>query len=183
MKNKKEKSVEEALWDSCNALRGSVDTSEYKYVVLGLLFLKFANDKFSERRKEIVAEGHSDYLEMTEFYSMKNVFYLKPQSRWDYLIDNAKQSDIAIKIDTALSEIEKDNPSLKGALPDNYYSRLPLESKNIGSLLDEIGKINTLADKEQDIIGRVYEYFLKKFAISEGKSKGEFYTPKSVVKL
>ncbi len=98
-------------------------------------------------------------------------------------MENAKQDDIAIKIDTALSEIEKNNKSLKGALPDNYYSRLNLDKAKLASLLDEINKINTLKDKENDIIGRVYEFFLKKFALAEGKGKGEFYTPKSVVNL
>ena len=114
---------------------------------------------------------------------MKNVFYLPKESRWSYLIENSKQNDIALKIDTALFTVEKNNPALKGALPDNYYSRLNLDVAKLSSLLDTINKINTLADKSQDIVGRVYEYFLSKFAISEGKGKGEFYTPKSIVNL
>lgn len=183
MATKKEKSFEEALWDSCNSLRGSVEPAEYKHVVLSLIFLKFVSDKFEERRKEIIAEGHEKFIEQPSFYMSKNVFYLPEKSRWNYILENAKQDDISIKIDTALSAIEKDNKSLKGALPDNYYSRLNLDKTKLASLLDEINKIDTLKDRENDIIGRVYEFFLKKFALAEGKGKGEFYTPKSVVNL
>ncbi|MEO8173392.1 MAG: class I SAM-dependent DNA methyltransferase [Sediminibacterium sp.] len=182
-KTKKTISIEETLWDSANKLRGSVEPSEYKHVVLGLIFLKFASDKFEERKKELEAEGKSKYADMVEFYTMKNVFYLPEISRWSYLIGNAKQEDIALKIDTALSTVEKNNPSLKGALPDNYYSRLGLDISKLASLLDTINNINTLKDKQQDIVGRVYEYFLSKFALAEGKGKGEFYTPKSIVNL
>jgi type I restriction enzyme M protein len=120
---------------------------------------------------------------MVEFYTMRNVFYLPETSRWEYLTTNAKQNDIALKIDTALATVEKLNPSLKGALPDNYYSRLDLDVSKLASLLDTINNIDTLEDKEQDIVGRVYEYFLSKFALAEGKGKGEFYTPKSIVNL
>ena len=160
-----------------------MESSEYKHVVLGLIFLKFASDKFEERRQELIAEGKDKYLDMVEFYTMKNVFYLPELSRWGYLMENAKQADIALKIDTALSTVEKNNPSLKGALPDNYYSRLSLDVSKLASLLDTINNINTLQDKQQDIVGRVYEYFLSKFALAEGKGKGEFYTPKSIVNL
>ncbi|MFH2046573.1 MAG: class I SAM-dependent DNA methyltransferase [Pseudomonadota bacterium] len=180
---KKQKSVEETLWDSANKLRGSVEPSEYKHVVLGLIFLKFASDKYEKRRKELVAEDKEKYAEMVEFYTMKNVFYLPEISRWTYLIKNAKQDDIALKIDTALFTVEKNNPVLKGALPDNYYSRINLEVNKLAALLDTINNIDTLRDKENDIVGRVYEYFLSKFAIAEGKGKGEYYTPKSIVNL
>lgn len=166
---KKTKSIEETLWDSANKLRGSVEPAEYKHVVLGLIFLKFVSDKFEERRLELLAEGKEKFIEIREFYNMKNVFFLPEKSRWSYIIENSKQSDIALKIDTALHTIEKNNPSLKGALPDNYFSRLNLEASKLSALLDTINNINTLKDKEQDIVGRVYEYFLKKFAIAEGK--------------
>lgn len=182
-KSKKEKSIEETLWDSANKLRGTVEPSEYKHVVLGLIFLKFASDKFEERRKELITQGKEKYLEMVEFYTMKNVFYLPKVSRWSYLMENARQNDIALKIDTAMFTVEKNNPALKGALPDNYYSRLNLDVTKLASLLSTIHQINTLQDKEQDIVGKVYEYFLSKFAIAEGKGKGEFYTPKSIVNL
>jgi type I restriction enzyme M protein len=180
---KKEKSIEESLWDAANKLRGTVESSEYKHVVLSLIFLKFSSDKFEERRKELLADGKEKYLEMKEFYNMKNVFFLAEESRWSFVMLNAKQNDIALKIDTALHNVEKNNVALKGALPDNYFSRLNMDTSKLGALLDTINNIDTLKDKEQDIVGRVYEYFLSKFALAEGKGKGEFYTPKSIVNL
>lgn len=179
----KTKSIEETLWDSANKLRGTVESSEYKHVVLGLIFLKFASDKFEERRAELKAEGKEKFIEMKEFYNMQNIFYLPEEARWSYIIENSKQADIALKIDTALHTIEKNNPALKGALPDNYFSRLNMDVSKLAALLDTINNINTLQDKQQDIVGRVYEYFLSKFALAEGKGKGEFYTPKSIVNL
>src|SRR5689334_17958588 len=122
-KKKNNKSIEETLWDSANKLRGSVEPAEYKHVVLGLIFLKFASDKFEERRCELIVEGKEKYIDMVEFYTMKNVFYLPEESRWNTLIASAKQDGLAGRIDTALSTVEKKNPALKGALPDNYYSR------------------------------------------------------------
>ena len=179
----KEKSIEETLWESANKLRGSVEPSEYKHVVLSLIFLKYANDRFEERRNELVAEGKEAFVEQAVFYNAKNVFYLNEISRWSYIIANAKQNDIALKIDAALLKVEQDNPMLKGALPNNYYSSLGLDKTKLAALLDEINKIDTLKDPENDLIGRVYEYFLAKFAIAEGKGKGEYYTPKTIVNL
>ena len=124
---KNDKGFEESLWDSANRLRGSVESSEYKHVVLSLIFLKFVSDKFEERRAELIAEGKEKYTDMVEFYTMKNVFYLLETSRWSHIQQHAKQGDIAIKIDSALTAVEKSNPSLKGALPDNYFSRLGLD--------------------------------------------------------
>lgn len=182
---KNTKSIEETLWDSANKLRGSVEPAEYKHVVLGLIFLKFASDKFEEHRQTLIDKGQGKYIEMPEFYNQNNVFFLDEVSRWSYIIQNAKQNDIALKIDTALHNIEKSNKALKGALPDNYFSRLALDITKLASLLDTINNIDTIKDKEQDIVGRVYEYFLSKFALLEGsgKGKGEFYTPKSIVNL
>lgn len=180
---KKTKSIEETLWDSANKLRGTVESSEYKHVVLGLIFLKFASDKFQKRRQELIDDGKERFVDMVEFYTQNNVFYLTEESRWSYIIANAKQDDIALKIDTALYTVEKNNPSLKGALPDNYFSRLNMDVSKLAALLDTINNIDTLKDQQQDIVGRVYEYFLSKFAIAEGKGKGEFYTPKSIVNL
>lgn len=179
----KEKSIEVTLWESANKLRGSVEPAEYKHVVLGLIFLKFSSDKFEEQRKKLIAEGKKKYIEMPDFYNKDNVFYLDEISRWSYIIKNSKQNDIALKIDTALHHIEKNNKALKGALPDNYFSRLGLDITKLASLLDTINDMDTLKDKAQDIVGRVYEYFLSKFALAEGKGKGEFYTPKSIVNL
>lgn len=182
-KQVKVKSIEETLWESANKLRGSVEPSEYKHVVLSLIFLKYASDRFEERRNEIIAEGKEAFVDQAVFYNAKNVFYLEEISRWGYIIQDAKQNDIAKKIDEALSAVEKNNPSLKGALPSNYYVGLGLDKSKLASLLDEINKIDTLKDRENDLIGRVYEYFLAKFAIAEGKGKGEYYTPKSIVNL
>ncbi|NQZ57826.1 MAG: type I restriction-modification system subunit M [Lentisphaeraceae bacterium] len=180
---KKEKSFEEALWDSANKLRGSVESSEYKHVVLSLIFLKFASDKFEHHRQKLIDEGKEKYVEMAVAYTKDNVFYLPEESRWAFVEKNAKQDDLAIKIDTALFTAEKHNAALKGALPDNYFSRLQLDGSKLSSLIDTISNIDTTAYREEDVIGRVYEYFLGKFAATEGKGGGEFYTPKSVVNL
>jgi len=180
---KNKKSFEETLWDSANKLRGSVEPAEYKHVVLSLIFLKFASDKFEERRQELIDDGKKKYTDTVEFYTMKNVFYLPEESRWSYIQANAKQDDLTLKVDTALHTIEKKNKSLAGALPDNYFSRLDLDRSKLAALIDTIGNINTLVDKSVDVVGRVYEYFLSKFALAEGKGKGEFYTPKSIVNL
>jgi len=152
-------------------------------VVLSLIFLKFVSDKFEERRVELIAEGKEQYADMVEFYAMNNVFYLPETSRWSYIQQHTKQGDIAIKIDSALKDVETSNASLKGALPDNYFSRIGLDGSKLSALIDAIDNIDTLADKEEDTVGRVYEYFLGKFAASEGKLGGEFYTPKCVVNL
>ncbi len=179
----KEKAIEVTLWEAANKLRGSVEPAEYKHVVLGLIFLKFASDKFEDHRAKLIAEGKEKYIEMAEFYNMNNVFFLEESSRWSYLIKRAKQNDIALLIDTALHTIEKNNKALKGALPDNYFSRLGLDVTKLASLLDTINDIDTTKDPKQDVVGKVYEYFLSKFALAEGKGKGEFYTPKSIVNL
>jgi len=179
---KKEISMEEALWKSADKLRGSVEPAEYKHIVLSLFFLKFASDKFEKQRQKLIDDGFDFMIEDVSAYAKDNVFFLTEECRWSYIIENAKQNDIALKIDTALSTIERNNPALRGALPDNYYSRLSLDTTKLASLLDEINRINT-DDAENDIIGRIYEYFLSKFALSEGKGKGEFYTPKCIVNL
>ena len=177
------KSMEEQLWDAANKLRGTVESSEYKHVVLGLIFLKFASDKFEHRKEELIAEGKDKYLEIPEFYAMKNVFFLPQESRWSFVMDRAKQDDIALVVDTALHTIEKNNSQLKGALPDNYFSRLNLDPSKLAALLDTINNISTTHDEEEDVVGRIYEYFLGRFAAAEGKGGGEFYTPKSIVNL
>ena len=182
-KQEKEKAIEIALWESANKLRGSVEPSEYKHVVLALIFLKFVSDKFEEQRQKLIDDGKGKYIERPEFYNMNNVFFLKEETRWTHIVSKARQNDIALIIDTALHTIEKDNKALKGALPDNYFSRLGLDTSKLAALISEIDSIDTLKDKEQDVIGRIYEYFLGKFAIAEGKGKGEFYTPKSIVNL
>jgi type I restriction enzyme M protein len=184
---KSEVGFEEALWDSANKLRGSVESSEYKHIVLSLIFLKFISDKFEQRKITIEAEYGIEYIDMVDFYTMDNVFYLPEDARWSFIQINAKQDDIAVKIDSALHSVEKNNKALAGALPDNYFSRLGLDSSKLSALIDTVNNIETIANvshkSEEDIVGRVYEYFLGKFAATEGKGGGEFYTPKSVVTL
>jgi type I restriction enzyme M protein len=180
-------SFEQHLWDTANKLRGSVESSEYKHVVLSLIFLKFISDKFEAQRKNLIEQDMGDYVEQIEFYAKDNVFFLPEEARWFYIQQQMKQDDIAVKIDSALHTVEKNNPSLKGALPDNYFSRLGLVTNKLASLIDTINNIDTAANEcdmsEEDLVGRVYEYFLGKFAASEGKGGGEFYTPKSIVSL
>ncbi len=183
----KQKSFEQNLWDTADKLRGSVESSEYKHVVLSLIFLKFVSDKFQAHRDKLQADGMVQYLDMVEFYTKDNVFYLPEEARWSSIQAQSKQEDIALRIDTALNTVEKTNKSLKGALPDNYFSRLGLDTAKLASLIDSISDIDTIAKQEaaseEDIVGRVYEYFLGKFAATEGKGGGEFYTPKCVVNL
>ena len=176
-------SFEEALWDTANKLRGKVESSEYKHIVLSLIFLKFSSDRFEARRQELIEEGKEKYLDMVEFYTMKNVFYLPEESRWSTIQANAKQDDLAIKIDTALFTVEQNNKALAGALPDNYFSRQDLDPAKLAALIDTIDQIDTVANKAEDVVGRVYEYFLGKFAAAEGKRGGEFYTPGCIVNL
>ncbi|EAQ80077.1 class I SAM-dependent DNA methyltransferase [Blastopirellula marina] len=185
--SKAKKSFEQTLWDTADKLRGTVESSEYKHVVLSLIFLKFVSDRFQQRRAALIAEGKADYVDMVEFYTMQNVFYLPENSRWSTIVKQAKQADIAVHIDSALHAVEKNNPSLKGALPDNYFSRMGIDVAKLAALIDSINNLSTVADQaaesEEDIVGRVYEYFLGKFAATEGKGGGEFYTPKCVVNL
>jgi len=143
----KEKAIEEALWESANKLRGSVEPSEYKHVVLSLIFLKYAHDRFTERRNELVAEGKEAFADNPVFYNAKNVFYLEPESRWDFLIENAKQNDIAIKIDKTLAKVEQSNPTLKGALPSKY-----IEFRNRDDQIDFDTKMKQLQADMRDLL-------------------------------
>ncbi len=182
-KEKNTKSMEATLWDACNKLRGSVEPSEYKHVMLSLIFLKYANDKFNEQREKLINAGDTFFVDVVASYTKDNTFYIPECARWEYLMKQSKQNDIAIKIDTALNEIEKKNPTLSGALPDNYYSRLGLSPTVLGSLLDKMDKIDLKTEADKDIFGKIYEYFLSHFALQEGKGKGEYFTPKTVVQL
>ena len=182
-KPKEQKPIEQTLWDAANKLRGKVEPAEYKHVVLSMIFLKYANDRFDEHRKQMIADGLEAFLEMMPFYMKDNVFYIPECARWAYIMENAKQADIAIKIDTALHEIEMKNPALEGALPDNYYSRLHMDPSGLSSLLDLINGLKLQVGGDKDVFGKVYEYCLRQFALKEGKGKGEFYTPRTVVAL
>jgi HsdM-like protein len=153
------KSFEQTLWDTADKLRDTVESSEYKHVVLSLIFLRFVSDKFEERKQTLIDEGKENYVNMVEFYAMNNVFYLPPEARWSFIQKNAKQGDVALKIGTGLSTIEKNNQSLRGALPHNYFSRLSIDVSKLAALIDSI---DTVEDREQDVVGRVYEYFLGK---------------------
>ena len=182
-KNKKEKSVETKLWDTADKLRGSVEASEYKHIVLSLIFLKFTSELYERKKKELIDSGNKKYIDIPEFYQKDNLFYIPEQCTWNYIVSNSKQSNISLVIDKALTNIEKKNSSLEGALPNNYFSQLDLETNKLSSLLDSINNnLQLPSDNMGDFIGRVYEYFLKKFSIKEGK-KGEYYTPKTVVNL
>ena len=184
-KVEKEQSLESIMFKCRNVLRSTHGGSDAnRDAVMGLVFLKFAGDKFEKRRKEIATEYGEipAFLEKPSFYLSKNVFYLEENCRWSYLVQNASQSDIAIKIDTAMNKIELTNESLCGALPQNFYTSLGVQSSSIKALVDEINKISEGRFYDKDLIGRVYEYFLQAFSIEAGK-KGEFYTPASLVKL
>ena len=180
-KPKEQKPIEQTLWEAANKLRGKVEPAEYKHVVLSMIFLKYANDRFDEHRQQMIANGLQAFLEMMPFYTKDNVFYIPECARWAFIMKNAKQQDIAIKIDTALHEIEKKNPVLEGALPDNYYSRLHMDPSGLSSLLDLINGLELQIGGDKDVFGKVYEYCLRQFALKEGKGKGEFYTPRTVV--
>ncbi len=181
-KAEKQLSMEEGLWKAADEMRGSVQYPVYKNVVLGLVFLKFVSDRFEKRRAEIAASDRAKFIDMPELYTMENVFYLSENARWSYISTvAAKQDDLKNQIDTAMDVIERNNPSLKGALPTNFYATVDVETSKMSSLVDIINRIDLSGDGEEDIIGRIYEYFLAKFSSKEGK--GEFYTPKPIVKI
>lgn len=171
---------EETLWKAADKLRGNMDASEYKHVVLGLIFLKYISDKFETRYNELVAEGEGFEEELDE-YLAQNVFWVPKEARWDFIRDNAKDEKIGQFIDDAMILIEKENKTLKNVL-EKRYARPEIDKRRLGELIDLISTIKLHTNEEKDLLGRVYEYFLGQFADSEGKGGGEFYTPVSVVK-
>lgn len=172
--------LEQKLWDAADALRGNIASADYKEVVLGLIFLKFISDAFEAKHKLLRAEGEDP--EEKDWYLAENIYWVPKQARWSFIRDFAKQEAIGSMINNAMEEIEKDNPTLKGILFKNY-ARESLDKRRLGELIDIISSINLSGPDKGDILGRVYEYFLGKFAHAEGQRGGEFYTPKSVVKL
>ena len=189
------------LWEAADLLRNNMDPAEYKHVVLGLLFLKYIEDAFEERRIELqaaVADPDSEYyvdeaeredelaavLEDRDEYTAENVFWVPKEARWTYLRGQAKQPTIGKSLDEAMDAIERENPSLKGVLP-KIYALPNLNKHNLGKLIDLVSGIGlgTKEHQDKDTLGRVYEYFLSRFASAEGKGGGEFYTPVSVVRL
>ena len=174
---------ETKLWSAADKLRNNMDAAEYKHVVLGLIFLKYISDAFTEVYEKLKQDKDADPEDIDE-YRAKHVFWVPANSRWEYLQKNAKQPTIGKIIDEAMDLLERDNVSLKGVLPKNY-ARESLDKQRLGELIDLIGTIG-LGDSEsrsKDILGRVYEYFLGQFADAEGKKGGQFYTPQSIVKL
>ncbi len=191
--NTSDLSYADTLWKAADALRGQVDAAEYKHVVLGLLFLKYISDSFQSRRDELEAELTKDgitgkqlesLLESRDEYTAERVFWVPPESRWPNLQNQATRPDIATLIDDAILAVERDNPNLKSKLPRDYARRgiEPIKMKGLIDLIAGIGFKGT-RDKARDTLGRVYEYFLGKFAAAEGKRGGEFYTPRSVVRV
>lgn len=174
---------EPQLWAAADKLRGNMEPSDYKHVALGLIFLKYISDAFEAKHAELQEEELAD-AEDPEEYLAENVFWVPKEARWSHLQANAKQSTIGTLIDDAMVAIESKNESLKGVLPKEY-ARPALNKVMLGELIDLISGIGMAeeTDRSRDILGRVYEYFLGGFAGSEGKRGGEFYTPRSVVRL
>lgn len=182
---------EAKLWLTADKLRNNMDAAEYKHVVLGLIFLKYISDSFEEHRAKLLA-GVGDYEganpEDPDEYKAENVFWVPAEARWSHLQANAKQSTIGKLVDDAMVAIERDNPRLKGVLPKDY-ARPGLDKQRLGELIDVIATIELTASSEGeqthrsvDLLGRVYEYFLTRFASAEGKNGGQFYTPSCVVR-
>jgi len=189
---------EKELWRAADRLRGNIDAAEYKHIVLGLIFLKYVSDSFYQRKRELEKSisgpsgasfirdesARKYYLEQKDPYKAAGVFYIPENARWEFLQQKVLQKDIGKYIDEAMEAIEEENPALKGVLP-KIYSRTPLESYILSELINIFSKIKFDHDiqKEKDILGRVYEYFLGQFADAEGKRGGEFFTPRPIVKL
>jgi type I restriction enzyme M protein len=174
---------EAELFKAADKLRGNMEPSDYKHVALGLIFLKYISDAFEARHKALLAED-AQAAEDKDEYLADNVFWVPKEARWSHLQANAKLPSIGTLVDDAMRAIEKDNESLKGVLPKDY-ARPALNKVMLGELIDLISGIalNEKGDASRDILGRVYEYFLGQFAGAEGKRGGEFYTPRSVVRV
>ncbi|MGB7961840.1 MAG: class I SAM-dependent DNA methyltransferase [Propionicimonas sp.] len=188
--------LEASLWESANRLRSNMDAAEYKHVVLGLVFLKYVSDVFDKRHKYLLAattDPDSDYYEVDEAgrlavvedrdeYTSEGVFWIPAGHRWSDLRAAAKQPDIGQRIDAAMEAIEKDNPTLRGVLPKSY-ARRELTPATLGGLIDTFSRddLDSEENTDLDVLGRVFEYMVGKFASAEGKLGGEFYTPRSVV--
>ncbi len=180
-------SLEKKLWEAADKLRKNIDAAEYKHVVLGLVFLKYISSSFEEIYEQL-KKGEGEFAgadpEDRDEYKAKNVFFVPPSARWNYLQSRAKLPEIGKDIDAAMDAIERDNPSLKGVLP-KVFARGNLDSANLGKLIDEFSNIDIEQSKARsaDILGHVFEYFLGEFALAEGKQGGQFYTPRSIVQL
>ncbi len=174
---------EATLWSAADQLRGAMDASEYKHPVLGLIFLKYISDAFEELHAQLAGDPESDPEDRDE-YKARNIFWVPQAARWSQIAAKAKSPQIGEIVDKAMIAIEHDNPRLRGVLPKEY-AKPSLGSTRLGAIVDLVNGIG-LGDAEArkyDVIGRVYEYFLGRFANAEGKAGGEFYTPRSVVRL
>lgn len=176
--------LEAKLWTAADKLRGNLAPSDYKYVVLGLIFLKYVSDSFNEQVEKFKKEGFDPNDEgfLRDFLRKDNVFFVPPKARWEYLRDHAKTPQIGQIIDQAMEAIEHDNKSLKGVLPKNYATE-SLDKRRLGELIDLFSDTHFTRENGKDLLGRVYEYFMGMFADSEGKHGGEFFTPRSIVNL
>ncbi|MFS0864924.1 type I restriction-modification system subunit M [Fredinandcohnia sp. 179-A 10B2 NHS] len=174
---------EEKLWAAADKLRNNMDSGEYKHVVLGLIFLKYVSDSFNEKWQELM-DLDPDFAEDRDAYMAEGIFWVPTNARWSFIAEHAKTPEIGKVVDNALDAIEKENVTLKGVLPKSY-SRPELDKRILGEIIDLFTNMNVGGNeaKDNDVLGRVYEYFLGKFAANEGKGGGEFYTPKSIVKL
>ncbi len=183
VKKNKIEELEKKLWEAAYSLRKNIDATEYKHIVLGLIFLKYISDSFEQHYKQLKETPHAD-SEDREEYEAENVFFVPPSARWSYLQSRTKLPEIGRDIDSAMDAIEEDNKSLKGVLP-KVYAKGNIDPINLGKLLDEFSNIdmNKAKNRSTDILGYVFEYFLGQFGIAEGKKGGQFYTPCSIVKL
>ena len=172
------------LWSMADALRGSMDAAEYKHVVLGLIFLKYISDAFEERHAVVLAEWGEEAAEDRDEYIAENIFWVPTEARWPVLQAQAHQPTIGTAVDDAMAAIERDNPALKDVLPKDY-ARPALDKTRLGQVIDMVSniKVGGADARATDVLGSVYEYFLEQFALAEGRKGGEFYTPRSVVRL
>ncbi|MCP5108893.1 MAG: SAM-dependent DNA methyltransferase [bacterium] len=184
---KRNKTLEQTLWEAADKLRKNMDAAEYKHIVLGLIFLKYISDACEELYWKLKT-GQGEYSgadpEDVDEYRAENVFFVPPMARWSYLQTRAREPEIGRIIDEAMAAIEKINPTLRGVLPTEF-SRRCIDARNLGQLIDLIGSVapSETRDKSRDLLGRVYEYCLGQFAAAESRKGGQFYTPGSIVKL
>lgn len=180
--NSAELGFEQRLWNMADKLRNNMDAAEYKHVVLGLLFLKYISDAFEEEYERLSKDEWADPEDPDE-YLANNIFWVPQEARWSHIKANAKKPEIGQIIDNAMLAIERDNKSLKGVLPKDY-ARPELDKTKLGEIVDLFSfKVGDKDSQAHDVLGRVYEYFLNNFASAEGKNGGQFYTPRTVVKL
>ena len=174
-------SFEKKIWDAACILRGNIDASEYKQVVLGLIFLKYISDKFEEKYQELVSEGDG-FEEDIDEYTSENIFFVPADARWANIASTAHTPEIGTMIDNAMREIEKENKRLKDILPKNF-ARAELDKRRLGNIVDLFTNIQMVEQgSSRDVLGETYQYCLKKFAEQEGKLAGEFFTPECIVK-